>query len=64
VNPHGLHDPRHFSTAYDLALITRYAMENETFRAIVKTPYYIVERSVNQDDLWMVNKAKFLEQYA
>jgi D-alanyl-D-alanine carboxypeptidase (penicillin-binding protein 5/6) len=64
VNPHGLHDPRHLSTAYDLALITRYAMENETFRAIVKAPYYIVERSVNQDDLWMVNKAKFLEQYA
>jgi D-alanyl-D-alanine carboxypeptidase (penicillin-binding protein 5/6) len=64
VNPHGLHDPRHLSTAYDLALITRYAMQNETFRAIVKAPYYIVERSVNQDDLWMVNKAKFLEQYA
>ena len=64
VNPHGLHDPRHLSTAYDLALITRYAMENETFRAIVKAPYYIVERSVNQGDLWMVNKAKFLEQYA
>jgi D-alanyl-D-alanine carboxypeptidase (penicillin-binding protein 5/6) len=64
VNPHGLHNPRHLSTAYDLALITRYAMENETFRAIVKAPYYIVERSVNQDDLWMVNKAKFLEQYA
>jgi D-alanyl-D-alanine carboxypeptidase (penicillin-binding protein 5/6) len=63
VNPHGLHDPRHLSTAYDLALITRYAMENETFRAIVKAPYYIVERSENQDDLWMVNKAKFLEQY-
>ncbi len=64
VNPHGLHDPRHRSTAYDLALITRYAMENETFRAIVKAPYYIVERSMNQDDLWMVNKAKFLQQYA
>ncbi len=64
VNPHGLHDPRHLSTAYDLALITRYAMGNETFRAIVKTPYYIVERSHNQEDLWMANKAKFLREYA
>lgn len=64
VNPHGLHDPRHLSTAYDLACITRHAMENETFRTIVKTPYYIVERSINQDDLWMVNKMKFLQQYA
>jgi D-alanyl-D-alanine carboxypeptidase (penicillin-binding protein 5/6) len=63
VNPHGLHDPRHVSTAYDLALITRYAMQNETFRAIVNAPYYIVERSMNQDDLWMVNKAKFLQEY-
>ena len=63
VNPHGLHDPRHVSTAYDLALITRYAMENETFRTIVKTPYYIVSRSLNQDDLRMVNKAKFLQEY-
>ncbi|MCX7926214.1 MAG: D-alanyl-D-alanine carboxypeptidase [Fimbriimonadales bacterium] len=64
VNPHGLHDPKHISTAYDLALITRYAMANETFREIVKTRYYIVERSQNQDDLWMVNKAKFLREYA
>ncbi|MFN7019471.1 MAG: serine hydrolase [Fimbriimonadales bacterium] len=63
VNPHGLHHPKHRSTAYDLALITRYAMQNETFRAIVKTPHYIVERSINQDDLWMVNKAKFLKEY-
>lgn len=63
VNPHGLHHPKHLSTAYDLALITRYAMEHATFREIVKTPYYIVERSLNQEDLWMVNKAKFLEQY-
>ncbi|MFN4033440.1 MAG: D-alanyl-D-alanine carboxypeptidase family protein [Fimbriimonadales bacterium] len=63
VNPHGLHHPKHLSTAYDLALITRYAMQNETFRAIVKTPHYIVARSINQDDLWMVNKAKFLKEY-
>ncbi|GIV09095.1 MAG: serine-type D-Ala-D-Ala carboxypeptidase [Fimbriimonadales bacterium] len=64
VNPHGLHDPKHLSTAYDLALITRYAMTHETFREIVKAPYYIVERSLNQEDLWMVNKAKFLKHYA
>lgn len=63
VNPHGLHHPQHHSTAYDLALITRYAMANETFREIVKTRSYIVTRSLNQEDLWMVNKAKFLQQY-
>ncbi len=40
VNPHGLHDPNHYTTAADLALIAKYAMENETFRKIVKTTKY------------------------
>lgn len=35
ANPHGLTDSRHHSTAYDLAMITRYALQNETFRNIV-----------------------------
>jgi D-alanyl-D-alanine carboxypeptidase (penicillin-binding protein 5/6) len=35
ANPHGLTDSRHYSTAYDLALITRHALQNETFRTIV-----------------------------
>lgn len=34
VNSHGLHDPAHYSTARDLALIARYAMQNPTFRAL------------------------------
>ena len=37
VNPNGVHDEDHYSTAYDLALIAKYAMQNETFREIVKT---------------------------
>ncbi|MFD1739359.1 D-alanyl-D-alanine carboxypeptidase family protein [Bacillus salitolerans] len=36
-NPHGLYDPDHFTTAYDMALITRYAMKNETFTKIMGT---------------------------
>jgi D-alanyl-D-alanine carboxypeptidase (penicillin-binding protein 5/6) len=40
ANPHGLHDLNHYTTAYDLALITKYAMENESFREIVKTVKY------------------------
>lgn len=34
MNPHGLHDTNHFSTARDLATLARYAMSNETFRRI------------------------------
>lgn len=37
VNPHGLHDPHHFTTARDLAIIARTAMQNATFREIVGT---------------------------
>lgn len=40
VNPNGVHDEDHYSTAYDLALISRYAMKNETFRTIVSTTSY------------------------
>ncbi len=35
ANPHGLDNERHYSTAYDLAVITRYAMRNPKFAEIV-----------------------------
>lgn len=35
TNPHGLHDPEHYTTAYDIYLMAHAAMENDTFRAIV-----------------------------
>nr|WP_242958369.1 D-alanyl-D-alanine carboxypeptidase family protein [Clostridium cavendishii] len=34
-SPHGLDSQNHFSTAYDLALVTSKAMENDLFREIV-----------------------------
>ena len=37
MNPHGLDEKGHYTTAHDLALITAKAMENETFREIVNT---------------------------
>ena len=40
INPNGVHNENHYSTAYDLALIGRYAMQNETFRKIVNTTFY------------------------
>jgi D-alanyl-D-alanine carboxypeptidase (penicillin-binding protein 5/6) len=36
-SPHGLDIPGHYSTAYDLAVITRYALENKTFSRIVSS---------------------------
>lgn len=37
INPDGYHDTNHYTSAYDMALIARYAMKNKTFRKIVRT---------------------------
>jgi D-alanyl-D-alanine carboxypeptidase (penicillin-binding protein 5/6) len=43
ANPHGMPDDNHYTTAYDLYLIAKCAMANETFRTIVNTAEYYVE---------------------
>lgn len=40
--PHGLDSDGHYTTAYELALITDYALQNTTFRKIVETKNYTV----------------------
>lgn len=47
VNPHGMPDENHYTTARDMALISREAMQNDTFRRIVSTVNYRVERKKN-----------------
>lgn len=56
MNPHGLDETDHYSSAYDMALLTRYAMENESFRKISETKAY---QSENRDYKWF-NKNKLL----
>lgn len=49
-NPHGLDDHEdHFSTAYDMALLTRYAMTNDTYKLIAGTK---VHRAPNPNENW------------
>ena len=40
VNPNGVHSDDHYTTAYDMYLIAKYAMQNEEFRKIVSTEEY------------------------
>lgn len=47
VNPNGVQNEKHYSTAYDLALLGRYAMQNETFRKIVSTTQYTLPATNN-----------------
>lgn len=38
INPSGIHNTNHYSTAYDLSIIAKYCMKNDTFRSIVSMP--------------------------
>lgn len=40
ANPHGYHDDNHYTSAYDLYLLAKVAMQNEVFAKIVGTPTY------------------------
>ena len=40
MNPHGLHDPNHYTTARDMATLARYAMSNPVFREIAGSKSY------------------------
>lgn len=55
-NPHGLDSDTHYSSARDMAILMKYASENETFNEISSTKSY--KGSVN-DYSW-VNKNKLL----
>jgi D-alanyl-D-alanine carboxypeptidase (penicillin-binding protein 5/6) len=63
VNPHGLYNPKHYSTAYDLALIARYAIKMPKFNEIVHTKTARIERSANKKDVYIKNTARFLWRY-
>lgn len=45
VNTHGFHEDNHYTTARDMALLAKYAMQNETFRKIVKTEDYVLPKT-------------------
>ena len=55
VNPHGLNDDEHYSSARDLAIMTAAAMKNETFCTIFGTARYTIH------GVEFVNHNKLLE---
>ncbi len=63
ANPNGLPDKNHYTTAYDLALISAYAMKNETFCTIVKTQYKTLPWEGHEWDRVVKNKNKILWNY-
>ena len=60
ANAHGYHDDNHYTTAYDMALIAREAMKNETFRQIVSTVTYSIPRTNMQRARTITTKSEYM----
>ncbi len=61
-NPHGLDSENHYTTAYDLARLTAYALQNETFRKIVSTYRAEIPQGEGGARL-LINHNKLLKNY-
>jgi len=63
VNPHGLPDKNHYTTAYDLSLISAYGMQIPGFVDIVSTQYKNISWEGSDWDRSLKNKNKLLWDY-
>lgn len=57
VNPHGYHDPQHYTSAWDMYLITKAAMEHEAFMTIADTAHVVIPATnmSKERDYWTTN---------
>lgn len=62
-NPHGLPNGPHYSTARDLGIITRRALQSERFRQIISTPEQTISWPGRPWDRAMSNQNRLLELY-
>ena len=61
VNPHGLQNEKHYSTAYDLGVITAEAYNNPIFKEIVSTK--TIKFGEGENTRYFENKNKMLRLY-
>ena len=61
TSPHGLDDENHYTTAYELAIITDYALKNETFKRIVGTKEAVI--NINNIPKTISNTNELLGNY-
>ena len=60
-NPHGLDSKAHYTTAYDLAVITAKAMENNDFKDIVSTKFKQIPSNKIGEHRYLKNKHRLLQ---
>ena len=56
VNPNGIQNENHYTTAYELAKITDYALENKTIAKVVSTKFYTININGYPKDLSNTNE--------
>lgn len=62
VNPHGLHDENHYTTAHDMALIMQEALKNPKFCEIIGTEeYFFPETNLVDEKRYFINHHKMVE---
>lgn len=64
VTPNGIDADGHYTTAYDLALISSYAIENEKILEIINTPSYSFHEQTKGRVFTVNNKDRFLNSYS
>jgi D-alanyl-D-alanine carboxypeptidase (penicillin-binding protein 5/6) len=62
-NPHGLDDEQHYTTAYDLALLSRHALKNPVFTDITSTPRKVIPWESREEDRLLLNQNRLLYRY-
>jgi D-alanyl-D-alanine carboxypeptidase (penicillin-binding protein 5/6) len=62
-NTNGLPHLKHLTTAYDLAVIARYALQNPVFSKIVQTKYYTMKWQEPHKSFFITNTNKLLWSY-
>ncbi len=63
VNPHGLHDPRHYSSAADMATIARKCLQHPLLRRIVATRRLTLPWPGKPYDRLLVNRTRLLHRW-
>lgn len=65
TNPHGLHNPSHYTTAREMAVITKYAMTLPYFTEITGTSAYLqAATNLNSQERTVYTTNKMLTDYA
>lgn len=59
-NPHGLDSDTHYTSTYDLAVITNYALDNDVFREIVSTKRAVLDATNVSNERYLKHKNKLL----